>query len=80
MSTDEAKNGEMDMTLNEAIRDIQENEYLSAEARNALHVATEGHPWCVGQSLEDRKLAVRVILADRRIDPIRMDRVERATT
>ena len=67
------------MTLNEAIREIQENETLTAEARNALHGATEGHPWCGGKTLDQRKLEVRCAIAGRGVHAQRAFNVERAT-
>ncbi len=53
------------MTLNEVIKDIQEKYQLSAEARNALHGATFGHPWCGDKSLETRKLEALFATVDR---------------
>jgi hypothetical protein len=67
------------MTLNEAIRDIQENETLSADARNALHGALDGHPWCVGKDLDQRKLEVRFAIAGRGVHAQRALNVERAS-
>ena len=43
------------MNLNEVIRYIQGEYSLSADTRNALHGATEGHPWCEGKTLDQRK-------------------------
>ena len=66
------------MTLNEAIRDIQENEALSASCRNALHGATAGHPWCVDKTIEQRKGEVLCALAGRSVHGQRYVNVERA--
>lgn len=67
-------------TLNEAIAMIQadENARLSADARNALHAATYGHPWCKGKTIEDRKLEVRFAVAGRGVYGRTMQLVERA--
>jgi hypothetical protein len=67
------------MTLNEAIAAIHEDGAVtSAEGRNALHGATEGHPWCKGKSLEQRKLEVLFVCAGRRVSGEIVDRVRRA--
>ena len=54
-------------TLNELIRDIQADPHakLSAEARNALHGALEGHPWCAGKSALQRMIVVQSAIAGR---------------
>lgn len=66
------------MTLNEAIRDIQENETLTAEARNMLHGATLGHPWCKDKTLDQRKQEVLMAIAGRGVHGMRYSSVERA--
>ena len=43
------------MNLNDAIRQIQLGYELSAETRNSLHAATEGHPLCDDKTLDQRK-------------------------
>lgn len=66
------------MTLNEVIRDIQENEDLSAACRNVLHGATAGHPWCTGKTIEQRKGEVLCALAGRNVHGQRLANVEQA--
>jgi hypothetical protein len=68
-----------EMTLNEIIAAIHEDgEINSAAGRNALHGATEGHPWCAGKTLEQRKLEVLFVVAGRRVSGELVDRVRRA--
>jgi len=66
------------MTLNEAIREIQENETLSAAARNALHGATKGHPWCNDKDLLTRKNEVLFAIGGRMVHMRRINAIERA--
>ena len=66
------------MTLNDAIRDIQENEALQSETRNILHAATFGHPWCSGKSFNQRKKEVLWAIAGRGIHGLRIMAVERS--
>lgn len=63
--------------LNNIIHDIQVTERLTAEARNALHGATLGHPWCAGKELEQRIAELRCVLAGRKIDGRLLHRIER---
>lgn len=67
--------------LNQIISEIQGDEHakLSAEARNALHAATAGHPWCEGKDFDTRKLEVRFAIAGRGIDANIVHRLERCT-
>lgn len=66
------------MTLNEAIAAINEQTSLSAEARNALHGATAGHPWCAGKTLEQRRQEVLCAIAGRKAHGMLIQQVERA--
>jgi len=68
----------MTACLNEIIKEIQETSELSAECRNALHGATEGHPWAEGKDFSQRKLEARVALAGRKIDLILMHKLDTA--
>lgn len=66
-------------TLNELIRQIQADPCakLSAEARNALHGALEGHPWCAGKTVMQRMLEVQSAIAGRGVSSTLQFELER---
>ena len=68
------------MTLNNAIKLILEHPdtKLSAEAINALHGATEGHPWAEGKGEIQRAREALCVLAGRQIPRWLVYEVERA--
>lgn len=63
--------------LDEIITAIQVNVPLRAEARNALHGATSGHPWCAGKDLKQRAMEVRCAIAGYRVPVDALQRLER---
>jgi hypothetical protein len=66
-------------TLNEIIAKIQADSgaRLSAEARNALHGATDGHPWCHGKTTLQRLMEVQFAIAGRGVHSALTHEIER---